>query len=91
MPVSVKVEQNVNRGVNFICAFLILLIVPILGLIRKVSFEGGRWKDSMFSSAARVGRFGRIESWYVKETIHGLRRRGIGVLLDVIVVWVGAG
>ena len=52
MPVSVKVEQNVNRGVNFICAFLILLIVPIIGLIRKVTFEGGRWKDSMFSSTS---------------------------------------
>jgi len=52
MPVSVKVEQNVNRGVNFICAFLILLIMPVIGLIRKVSFEGGRWKDSMFGSSS---------------------------------------
>ena len=51
MPVSVKVEQNVNRGVNFCCAFLILLIVPILGLFRKFSFESGRWKDSMFSAS----------------------------------------
>jgi len=55
MPVTVKVEQNVNRGVNFICAFLILLIVPVIGLIRKVSFEGSRWKDSMFSSASSGG------------------------------------
>jgi hypothetical protein len=52
MPVSVKVEQNVNRGVNFCCAFLILLIMPILGLIRKVTFESRRWKDSMFSSSS---------------------------------------
>ena len=52
MPVSVKVEQNVNRGVNFICALLILLIMPIIGLIRKVSFESGRWKDSMFGSSS---------------------------------------
>ena len=52
MPVSVKVEQNVNRGVNFICALLLLLIVPVLGLIRKVTFESGRWKDSMFGSSA---------------------------------------
>lgn len=50
MPVSVKVEQNVNRGVNFICSFLILLIVPVLGFFRKFSFESSRWKDSMFSS-----------------------------------------
>jgi uncharacterized Zn finger protein (UPF0148 family) len=49
-PVELKVEQGVTRGVNFICAFIILLIVPILGLIRKMSFEGRRWRDSMFSS-----------------------------------------
>lgn len=52
VPITVKVEQGVNRGVNFICAFLILLIVPIIGLIRKVSFEGSRWKDSMFSTSS---------------------------------------
>ena len=53
MPVSVKVEQNVNRGVNFCCAFLVLLIVPVLGLFRKFSFESGRWKDSMFGIERR--------------------------------------
>ena len=51
MPVTVKVEQGVNRGVNFCCAFIILLVMPILGLFRKMSFESGRWKDSMFSSS----------------------------------------
>jgi hypothetical protein len=55
MPVTVKVEQNVNRGVNFCCAFLVLLIMPALGLIRKISFESGRWKDSMFSSSSSGG------------------------------------
>lgn len=52
MPVSVKVEQGVNRGVNFFCAFIILLLIPIIGLIRKISFEGSRWKDSMFSTSS---------------------------------------
>lgn len=52
MPVSVKVEQGVNRGVNFICAFIILLLIPLVGLIRKISFEGSRWKDSMFSTSS---------------------------------------
>jgi hypothetical protein len=52
MPVSVKVEQNVNRGVNFCCAFIVLLIMPFLGLFRKMSFESGRWKDSMFKSSS---------------------------------------
>lgn len=51
MPISLKVEQNVNRGVNFICAFVVLLIVPILGLLRKFAFESRRWKDSMFSTS----------------------------------------
>ncbi len=49
MPVTVKVEQNVNRGVNFCFAFILLLIAPLLGLFRKFSFETSRWKDSMFS------------------------------------------
>ncbi|MEP6947365.1 MAG: DUF4178 domain-containing protein [Acidobacteriota bacterium] len=50
MPVTIKVEQNVNRGVNFCFSFILLLIVPLLGLLRKISFEAGRWKDSMFKS-----------------------------------------
>ena len=36
MPVTVKVDQNVNRGVNFICAIIALLIVPILWAIKKI-------------------------------------------------------
>jgi hypothetical protein len=50
--VDLKVEQNVSRGVNFLCAFIVLLIVPVLGLIRKMSFESRRWKDSMFSTSS---------------------------------------
>ena len=50
MPVTVKVEQNVNRGVNFVCALIALLIVPVIGFIRKISFEQRRWRDSMFTS-----------------------------------------
>jgi hypothetical protein len=51
MPVTLKVEQNVMRGVNFIVALILLAIVPVLGLIRKFSFETSRWKDSMFSTS----------------------------------------
>ena len=50
IPVGVKVEQNVNRGVNFLCALIALAIVPFFGLIRKWTFEAARWKDSMFAS-----------------------------------------
>lgn len=52
IPISLKVEQNVNRGVNFLCAFIMLLIVPVVGLLRKFSFESRRWKDSMFSTSS---------------------------------------
>lgn len=52
MPISVRVEQNVIRGVNFICALIVLIIVPIVGIIRKFSFESARWKDSMFGSSS---------------------------------------
>ncbi len=51
-PVTVKVEQNVSRGVNFFCALIVLLIVPLLALFRKFAFESNRWKDSMFSSSS---------------------------------------
>jgi Zn finger protein HypA/HybF involved in hydrogenase expression len=52
IPVNVKVEQNVSRGVNFCCAFVILLIVPLFGLIRKFTFESRRWSESMFGSSS---------------------------------------
>lgn len=52
MPVTVKVEQGVNRGVNFCCSLVLLLIVPVLGLLRKFSFESKRWSESMFSTSS---------------------------------------
>lgn len=60
-PVSLKVEQGVNRGVNFICAFIVLLLMPLIGLIRKASFEGRRWKDSMFNSSGAENTGGSDE------------------------------
>jgi uncharacterized Zn finger protein (UPF0148 family) len=52
LSVNLLVEQSVNRGVNFGCAFVVLLIVPVLGLFRKFTFESRRWKDSMFSTSS---------------------------------------
>lgn len=52
MPVNVKVEQNVSRGVNFCCALFVLAILPILGLIRKWTFESKRWSESMFGGTS---------------------------------------
>ncbi|HLM59338.1 MAG TPA: DUF4178 domain-containing protein [Pyrinomonadaceae bacterium] len=52
MPVSVKVEQNINRGVNFCLAFCVLALLPILGLIRRWMFETKRWSESMFGGSS---------------------------------------
>jgi Zn finger protein HypA/HybF involved in hydrogenase expression len=49
LQVNVQVEQNVSRGVNFICAFLVLALLPALALFRKFAFEKRRWSESMFS------------------------------------------
>ncbi len=55
IPVAVKVEQNVARGVNFCCAFVVLAILPILALFRKFAFESRRWSESMFGSTSSGG------------------------------------
>ena len=55
MPVTVKVEQNVSRGMNFCCAFVVLAILPILALIRKFTFESRRWSESMFGGTSSGG------------------------------------
>jgi Zn finger protein HypA/HybF involved in hydrogenase expression len=62
MNVQLKVEQGVNRGVNFLCAFLVLLIVPVLGFLRKFSFESARWRDSMFGSSGGSSSSGDDDS-----------------------------
>ncbi len=50
LPVNIKVEQNVTRGVNFCLAFLVLAIIPVLTLFRKMMFESKRWSESMFGN-----------------------------------------
>ncbi|MET0753794.1 MAG: DUF4178 domain-containing protein [Pyrinomonadaceae bacterium] len=52
LQVGVKVEQNVSRGVNFCCAFVILAIFPLLALFRKFAFESKRWSESMFGGSS---------------------------------------
>ena len=51
LPVTVKIEQNVTRGVNFCLALVLLLIIPVLTVLRKFTFESKRWSESMFSSS----------------------------------------
>lgn len=55
MPVSLKVEQNINRGVNFVLAFIALALFPLWGLFRKWKFESKRWSESMFGSSPSSG------------------------------------
>jgi hypothetical protein len=55
LPVTVKVEQNVLRGVNFWLMFIVLAIVPILMVVWYFSFESRRWSESMFGSSASSG------------------------------------
>lgn len=51
LAIWVKVDQNVSRGVNFILALIFLAIGPIIGVIRKLSFESKRWSESMFGGS----------------------------------------
>lgn len=51
LPLRVKVEQNVTRGVNFCCAFVVLAIIPLLAIFRKFAFESKRWSESMFGNS----------------------------------------
>jgi len=45
---SVKIEQNVANGLNFLLALIALSIVPVIMLIYHISFERRRWSESMF-------------------------------------------
>lgn len=51
LPLTIKVEQNVVRGVNFCLALLAIGIVPVLALFRKFTFESRRWSESMFGGS----------------------------------------
>lgn len=55
LPVSVKVEQNVTRGVNFCLSFFLLGLLPFLALFRKWTFEKRRWSESMFGGSTSSG------------------------------------
>jgi hypothetical protein len=63
LPVKIKVEQNVLRGINFWLCFILLLIVPVLTLVWKWSFESRRWSESMFTAGggANTGGSGSDE------------------------------
>jgi hypothetical protein len=53
LDVSVRVRQN-TTGCNFCLAFILLLVGPIWGLVRKFMFESSRWSNSMYSSSGTL-------------------------------------
>jgi uncharacterized Zn finger protein (UPF0148 family) len=53
--VTVKVEQNVTHGFNFLVALIVISVIPVLMMIYHIGFERRRWADSMFSSGGSSG------------------------------------
>jgi Zn finger protein HypA/HybF involved in hydrogenase expression len=49
--VSIRIEQNVTHGFNWLLALIAISIGPIVMLIYHISFEHKRWSESMFSSS----------------------------------------
>ena len=47
--VRLTVREGVFRGVYFLLALIAISILPVLAMIRKVSFESRRWQDSAHS------------------------------------------
>lgn len=52
MTVGVVVKQNVVRGVNFVCALFLLLVMPLVGIARKISFSSRRWSQSSLGGSS---------------------------------------
>lgn len=50
--VSVRIAQNVTRGLNLLLLLIAISIVPILMGIYHISFERRRWSESMFGGSA---------------------------------------
>jgi len=53
--VSVAIVQGVPRGSHLLLALIVVSLIPGYALLRRVMFEGSRWKDSMYSSGTSSG------------------------------------
>ena len=53
--VSVAIVQDVPRGSHLLLALIVVSLIPGYALLRRVMFEGSRWKDSMYSSGTSSG------------------------------------
>ena len=50
--VSVRIQQNVTKGLNLLLLLIVISIVPIIMGIYHISFERRRWAESMFSGGS---------------------------------------
>jgi len=48
---SVQVVQGVPRFTHLLIALIVISLIPAYTLVRRLMFEGSRWKDSMYTSA----------------------------------------
>jgi len=53
--VSVRIEQNVSNGFNFVLMLIGLSIVPVIMAIYHFTFEKRRWSESMFTPISDSG------------------------------------
>ena len=49
--VTIKVQQNVTHGFNFVVALIVISVIPVLMGIYQIGFERRRWSQSMFSDS----------------------------------------
>ena len=50
-PVGWQIVSSIRRNPAAMISLIVLLIVPVIGLFRKLTFESRKWKDSMFSTS----------------------------------------
>ncbi|MGB9177790.1 MAG: DUF4178 domain-containing protein [Pyrinomonadaceae bacterium] len=55
-PLNIRVEQGVPRFWYFFLALLLISAWPVLLIVRSVTFEGARWKDSVYAASGRATR-----------------------------------
>lgn len=81
MPVQVKVEQGVNRGVNFCCALIVLAIVPIFG------FSESSRMSRRVGATACSRRVARSRRQMTARTIQATRRKDAQKALSCFRFW----
>jgi hypothetical protein len=53
--INVEIREGVLRLPYFLAAFLLISVFPAFAMIRQVTFESERWKDSSHSPFSSIG------------------------------------